>query len=65
MCGSMPCYGSNRKLYTEQYLRIGTTGKNGQIGSICDKNATNFLAAGQRADRVGSARSIRLCSSGF
>jgi len=26
-------------------LKTGTTGKNGPLGGICDKNATNFLRA--------------------
>ena len=36
---------TNRMLLTVQYLRTGTTGKNGHLGGICDKNATNFLRA--------------------
>jgi hypothetical protein len=32
-------------LLTVQWLKTGTTGKNGSLGGICDKNATNFLRA--------------------
>ena len=36
--------------------RNDTTGKNGPLGGICNKNATNFLVAGRRAGRVGPDR---------
>jgi hypothetical protein len=46
MTSSMPWNERKPKLLTEHGLRVGTVGKNGPIGGICDKNATNFLAAG-------------------
>ena len=36
---------TNRMLLTVQWLKTGTTGKNGSLVGICDKNATNFLRA--------------------
>src|SRR5271166_7177233 len=41
-----------------QYLAVGRVGKNGTIGAICCQNAAKFTRAGQRADRVGSARQL-------
>jgi hypothetical protein len=50
---SMPWNEANIKISTAKDLQTGQVGKTGLIGGICDKNATNFLAAGQRADLVG------------
>jgi hypothetical protein len=47
MASSTPWNETNIKILTTNDLLVGRVGKTGLIGGICDKNATNFLTAGQ------------------